>query len=113
MRYHLFKSSSTNYLIIADSQVRHLSAGNFNILCVPGALIHNFYDFLPPPEKYDIIVLFVGGNNCYEPKKESAIPAVKIANDLSELAINLKKRCKKVFVIGIPRGTTSYQGQKK
>ena len=43
-RYHIFKTSPTRQLLIADSQARHPRAGNLNVLSLPGASVRHFYN---------------------------------------------------------------------
>ena len=64
-RYHVYRTSSTKTLLIADSQARNLEAGNLNILSLPGACVRHVYNFIPPKDIFDIIILFVGGNDLY------------------------------------------------
>ena len=47
-RYHVYRTSSTKTLLIADSQARNLEAGNLNILSLPGACVRHVYNFIPP-----------------------------------------------------------------
>ena len=63
MRYHLFKTWPTRYLIITDSQGRNLTFSNFNILVLPGAQVEDVRPFLPTKRWYDLIALFVRGND--------------------------------------------------
>ena len=102
MRYHIYKSSPKKALLIADSQARHLTFGNINILSVPGALTKDVSPFIPPPGKFDLIVLLIGGNdlyNGYHPSETSPnVVALRIA-DLAERVLNVTK---KVFVIAVP-----------
>ena len=77
MRYHLFKTSPQKALLIADSQAGYLTFGNINILSLPGATVSNVYQFVPPQGKYEIIVLFDGGNDLYigyHPSVATGIP---------------------------------------
>ena len=102
MRYHIYKSSPKKALLIADSQARHLTFGNINILSLPGALTKDVSPFIPPPGKFDLIVLLIGGNdlyNGYHPSETSPnVVALRIA-DLAERVLNVTK---KVFVIAVP-----------
>lgn len=102
MRYHIFKRSPTRNLIIADSQARHLNAPNFNILSLPGGHIKHAYSFLPPAGAYDIIVLFIGGNDLFSGHSPSGRAPELVAEDLSVLATRLSLLATKVFVLGIP-----------
>lgn len=102
MRFHTFKASSSKYLLIADSQGRNLTFPNFNILSIPGAKIRDARTFLPPRDRYDIIVLFVGGNDLFQGKFPSAISTEDVAKELICLANEAASLARQVFVIGIP-----------
>ena len=56
MRYHIFKDSVQRNLLIADSQAKYLDFANFNILSLPGAKVHDVYNFIPRVGRFDIIV---------------------------------------------------------
>ena len=101
-RYHQFRTSSSRNLLIADSQVRNLTFPNFNILSLPGARIGSVIDFLPEKGKYDLIVLFIGGNDAYERNVPSSVSEQDIANEISKLADELSLRAPKIFILGIP-----------
>ena len=101
-RYHLLKTSSSKNLLVADSQARHLDFPNFNILSLPGVRIGAVQNFLPEKDKFNIIALLIGGNDAFNGKDPSSIPAGDIAEELSKLAEELCEQAKKIFVIGIP-----------
>lgn len=102
-RFHIFKSAPTKFFLLADSQARHLEAGNFNILSLPGAHIQHAYDFIPVEGTFEIIVIFIGGNDLFNGFKPSSKPPQKVAQDLIELADFVCKRTRSsVFVLGIP-----------
>ena len=101
-RYHIFKTSSPKNLLIADSQARHLEFPNTNILSLPGARIAAVRGFLPPKGKYNTIVLLIGGNDAFDGREPSTVPEEDIANELAELAEELSRLAKQIFVIGIP-----------
>ena len=65
MRYHLFKVSKSRNLIIADSQARELDIANFNVLSLPGARVRHVLQFRSQKGDYDIVVLFIGGNDLF------------------------------------------------
>ena len=69
---------------------------------LPGASTHNVSPFIPPPGKFDLIVLLIGGNDLYDgyhPSETSSnVVALRIA-DLAEKVLNVTK---KVFVIAVP-----------
>ena len=46
-------------------------------------------DFLPEKGKYDLIVLFIGGNDAYERNVPSSVSEQDIANEISKLADEL------------------------
>ena len=104
MRYHTFKSSTTKNLLISDSQAKNLFFSNFNILSIPGGRIKDVWLFLPSPGEYEIIVLFIGGNDLFEFQRLSGTSSKSAADQLSELAEHLKELSSKVFIIGIPPG---------
>ena len=95
MRYHLFKVSKTRNLVVSESQGKGLDIANFNVLSLPGAKIEHVYIFLPKKDLYDIIVLFIGGNNLFVTTSENLV------RQISDLANLLSTKAKKVFVLGI------------
>ena len=99
---HIFKTSSSKNLLIADSQARHLEFLNTNILSLPGARIAAVRVFLPPKDKYNTIVLLSGENDAFDGREPSTVPEEDIANELAELAEELSRLSKQIFVIGIP-----------
>ena len=101
-RFHIFKTAPTGTLLIADSQARHLKEGNLNIISLPGAGVRHVYNFIPPKNEFDLIILFIGGNDLFDDTEPSDTPAPQIANELIELANFLSERAKQVFVLGIP-----------
>ena len=96
-RYRQFRTSSSRNLLIGDSHVRNLIFPNFNILSLPGARIGSVIDFLPEKGKYDLIVLFIGGNDLYERNVPSSVSEQDIANEISKLADELSLRAPKIF----------------
>ena len=102
MGNHLWKSSESRFLLIADSQARFFEAGNLNIIALPGARIRNAFSFAPPPGKFDRIILFIGGNDLYEGFEPPCELPAKVARDLIEFANFLVPQTKEVFVLGIP-----------
>ena len=101
-RYHVYRTSSTKTLLIADSQARKLEAGNLNILSLPGACVRHVYNFISPKDIFDIIILFVGGNDLYFFKNPTTTPALLVAHEITDLANLLCDRAKVVYVLGIP-----------
>ena len=102
-RYHTFKDTSSNNLLIADSQAKDLQFAKFNILSIPGARIGNVTaNFYPRKNQYKTIVLFVGGNDAYDRRTPSTVPVLDIAKELALLADSLCGLASSVFVRGIP-----------
>ena len=83
MRYHTYKGSHCRNLVIADSQGKELRFPNYNILSLPGGTIATVLDFLPPKDKFDTIVLFIGRNNAFNNQTPSTPPPREIARELS------------------------------
>ena len=101
-RYHVTRTSSTMYLLIADSQAIYLDAGNLNIVSLPGASVRQAYDYNPPAGLFDIIILFIGGNDLNNFNEPSPTPARKVADDIVELANFLGNRAPSIVVLGVP-----------
>ena len=72
MHYHLFKTSPTRIRIVTESQERHLTFPNFNILVQQVVSVKGRYDF---------IVLSIGGN--YSPIGSSQT----VANNIFDIAV--------------------------
>ena len=103
MRFHIFKKSSSQHLLIGDSQLKNLTFPNFNILSLPGAGIADVLNFLPRKNEYDIIALFIGANDLFtKDKKDSTRTPEDVAEELSQLGLRLTERCNKVFIIALP-----------
>ena len=106
MRYQLFKVSKIRTFLISDSQGKGLDIANFNVLSLLGAKVENVYYFFPKKGLYDLIVLFLGGNNLF------ATTSGNIVRQISDLANLLLTKAKKVFVLGIPlRHSRAYQAK--
>ena len=86
LRFHIFKEALTKYLFLADSQARFLEAGNLNLLSLPGASIRHLYDYIPPAGRFEIIILFIGGNDFFDGFEPSSKTPRKVAQDQIELA---------------------------
>ena len=56
----------------------------------------------PPAGLFDIIILFIGGNDLYNFTEPSLTPARKVADDIVELANFLCNRAPFVFVLRVP-----------
>ena len=82
--------------------VETLSSRNYNILSLPGGTIATVLDFFPPKDKFDTIVLFIGGNNAFNNQTPSTPPPREIARELSHLANRLLELARKVVILGIP-----------
>ena len=93
-RYHVYRTSSTKTRLITDSLARNLEAGNLNILFLPGACVRHVYNFIPPKDSFDIIVLFFGGNDLYFFKKPTTTPTIQVAHKIIDLANLLCHRAK-------------------
>ena len=102
MRYHTYKGSHCRNLVIADLQGKELRFPNYNILSLPGGTIATVLDFPPPKDKFDTIVLFIGGNNAFNNQTPSTPPPRETARELSHLANRLLKLARKVVILGIP-----------
>ena len=100
-RYHAYRTSSTKTLLMADSPERNLEAGNVNILSLPGACVRHVYNFVPHKDIFDIIILFVGGNDLYFFKNSTTTAASQVAREIIDLADLLCHRAKVVYVLGI------------
>ena len=86
-----------------NSPARFLEAGNLNILSLPGASIRHLYDYIPPAGRFEIIILFIGGNDLFDGFEPSSKTPQKVAQDLIELADFACQRTRSsVFVLGIP-----------
>ena len=102
MKAHIFKTSKTKYLMIADSQARRLVFPNFNILSIPGGKILHVQSHLPRKCQYEIICLFIGGNDTFNGTQPSARDLEDIGKELAKLAKQLSSHlCERVYVLGI------------
>ena len=89
MRFHIFKKSSSQHLLIGDSQLKNLTFPNFNILSLPGAGIADVLNFLPRKNEYDIIALFIGANDLFtKDKKDSTRTPEDVAEELSRPTVD-------------------------
>ena len=96
MRYHLSKSSPTRNLIFTNSKGRNLTFPNINILVVlPGAQNGDVRPFLPAKGRYDLIVLFIGGNDLPTDNAQT------VARNISDLALAAPEVALRVFVIAV------------
>ena len=72
-------------LLLADSQARDLHCGNLNVLSVPGGRILDAYKFVLEIGKYELIAIFIEGNNIFDQELPSTVSPGKAANDLIDL----------------------------
>ena len=91
MRYHLFTATPTRNLIITHSQGGNLTFPNFNFVVLPGAQVGDMRPFLPLKVRYDLNVLFIGGNNTQT-----------LARNISHLAAEASEVALRMFVISVP-----------
>ena len=96
MLIHFLKTSPTRNLIITDSQGRNLTFPTFNILVLPGARVGDVRPFLPAKSRYDLIVLFIGGNDLPTDNTQN------VARNISDLAVPASEVALRVFVITVP-----------
>ena len=89
MRYHLFRSSPKKSLFIEDSQTRDLEFPNINILTLPEAKVNDVQRFIPPKGKYELIAIFVGGNDLYNYCLPSESSVEQVAERICALADQL------------------------
>ena len=101
MKAHIFKTSKTKQLLIADSQARRLVFPNFNILSIPGGRIFHVLNHLPTKGQYEIICLFIGGNDTFNGTLPSARDPVDIGKERAKLAKQRSHLCERVYVLGI------------
>ena len=101
-RFHTLWTSSSKNLLLADSQARNIEFPNFNILSIAGARIAHAQQFLPIKDKFNIIVVFIGGNDLYDGTLPSSLSEQQVVDELDFLGEKLFKLAKKVFILGIP-----------
>ena len=111
MWFYIFHKTSSDHLLISDSQTQSvrnnttIAFGVVNVLILPGGQIRDLYDFLLKPGQYKSVTLFIGGYDSYlRGGNVSSTPAQKIANELKTLADILSDRTEQDYVIGIPEG---------
>ena len=106
------KRNKKNILIIGDSMVKHLdgrklkgslgNGQNFYVKSFSGANTEDMADYSKPPMKRnpDVVILHVGTNSLGTNK-----PAEDIANEINDLAVDLRNGENEVVVSAIiPRG---------
>ena len=74
----------TRNLLISDSKGKGFNMTNFDILSLPGANVEPVYNFITKKYFYDIIVLFIGGNNLFTVTSED------LARQVSDLQSSVK-----------------------
>ena len=112
-RYHINKPAETKFLLIANSQARELVAGNLNILSVPGGSIRDDYKFISNDQQYELIILFIGGNDLFSGCVPSYKPPSQVAQELHSLANFLVPRKSDLFKLGIPERDENNEHAKK
>ena len=93
MRYHLLNVSKTRNLLISVCQGKDLDIAKFNVLSLPGAEVENVYKYIPKKGLYDLIVLFLGGNNLFATTSENLV------RQISDLANFLLTKAKRVLCL--------------
>ena len=94
-RNHVYRTSSTKTLLIADSTTKKLEY-TFSACCLCPARLQ-----FPPKDIFDIIFLFVGGNDLHFFKKPTTTPASQVAHEIIYLANLLCHRAKVVYALGV------------
>ena len=112
-RYHIYKPEETKFLLIAESQARELVAGNLSILSLPGGSISDAYNFIHNEQQYEIIILFIGGNELISGCVPSYKPPSQVAQELHSLANFLAPRTKEFFLLGISERDENQEHTKK
>ena len=102
MRCRLFRSPPKKSLFIADSQTRDLEFPNINISTLPGAKVNDVQRIIPPKGKYELIAIFVGGNDLYNYCLPSESSVEKVAERICALADQLLLVTESVFVLHVP-----------
>ena len=75
---------------------------NFNLLSIPGGRTFHVQNHLPTKGQYEIICLFIGGNDTFNGTQPSARDPKDIEKELAKLAEQLSHLCERVYVLGIP-----------
>ena len=97
-----YKSSRSRNLLIAYSQGKELDIADFNVLSLLGACVRHVYNFIPKKNRYDNVVLLIGGNDLFCKNVPSTKSAEDLPQELSDLVKFLLTKVKSVFVLGIP-----------
>ena len=101
-RLHTLRTSSSTTLLLANSQARNIEFPNFNILSIPGARIAHAQQFLPIKDKFNIIIVFIGGNDLCNGSLPSSLSEQQVVDELDLLGEQLCKLAEKIFNLGIP-----------
>ena len=115
VRKSIYLKNSSKFLILSDSLLKRFKTISFDVLSVPGARPQDLWDFLPPFNRFEKIILFVGGNALEDFQSKngtfrSAQEPIEVATEIFELARALLLRTLTVFIAGVPpRGTEELQ----
>ena len=115
VRKSFYLKNNSKNLILSDSLLKKFKTISFDVLSVPGARPQDLWDFLPPFNRFEKIVLFVGGNTLEDFQSKSgtfreAKEPFQVATEIFELARCLILRTLSVFIVGVPpRGTGELQ----
>ena len=111
VRKSIYLKNGSKFLILSDSLLKRLKTISFDVLYVPGARPQDLWDFLPPFNRFEKIILFVGGNALENFLSKngtfrSAQEPIEVATGIFELARPLLLRTSTVYINGVPpRGT--------
>ena len=114
VRKSIYLKNSSKFLILSDSFLKRFKTISFDVLSVPGARPQDLWDFLPPFNRFEII-LFVGGNALENLQSKngtfrSAQEPIEVASETFKLARALLLRTLTLFIVGVPpRGTEELQ----
>ena len=115
VRKSIYLKNSSKFLILSDSLLKRFKTFSFDVLSVPGARPQDLWDFLPPFNRFEKIILFVGGNALEDFQSKngtfrSAQEPIEVATETFELARALLLRTLTVFIVAVPpRGTEELQ----
>ena len=96
-KFHVFNRAPTSYLILAESRARFSRADNLKTLSLPVASFRDAYDFIPPEGRFEVIILFIRGNDLFVGFK----PFSSTAQLTAPAAFVCEKTGSSVFVLGI------------
>ena len=98
MCYQLFKTSPTRNLNTTDSRGRNLTFSNVNSPSYKGAQVEDVKPLLPEKGRYNLIVLFVRGNNLPTGNTQT------LARNIFDLAGAASEVALRIFVIAVSPG---------